>query len=140
MIGPAKGAPRLNSIQDQSGFCDYDGVVRFRLRHKPWRVVFNLRGLALSPQGLIAEIDRRDTEADVTRDDLALIFRESVEGTLQLEYRHAAVSFPVVDAVIRHVERTASGLRVEFLFTQGGDDLPLLLEAVANAARDKALH
>lgn len=128
------------SIQDHSGYCDYDGIVRFRLNHGPWRIVFNLRGVGLSPDGLIAEIDRRDTEADVTRDDLALIFRETVEGTLQLEYRHASVSFPVLEAVIRHVERTSSGLRVEFVFARQDDDLPLLLEAVANAARDKALH
>ena len=127
-------------IPDPQTYLDYDGLVRLVVRVSPWRMVFHLKGVALGAHGLVAELDRRELDDDLGKEDIQLMLREGAEYSLPLEYAHAPVSYPVVSARLVQTDRTAAGLRLEFQFTETNDDLMLMTEELEKRQHERGRH
>lgn len=124
---------RLNqhSADSLNEYLDYDGTVRLFIDFHPWRYVLHLKGVSLGSGGCLTELARRNLDEDFTKEDLDAFVREGRDYTIQLEYQHAPITFPVVQARLVDLERTASGMRLQFQFLDDDEDVELLLEELA---------
>lgn len=122
-------------LDDPSTYFDYEGVVRLFIHFNPWRFVFHLKGVGMGKYGVLAELDRRDIDEDFTKEDLDRYLREGIHYTIQLEYHQAPLSFPVVQARLVDKDKTAAGLRLQFQFISGSEDLDLLLEELERRSK-----
>ncbi len=119
------------SLNDPSQYLDYDGTVRLFIEFAPWRYVWHLKGVSIGSNGCLAELARRNVDEDFTKEDLDTFLREGRDYTIQLEYQHAPITFPVVQARLIDSERAAGGLRLQFHFLDTDEDVDLLLEEIS---------
>lgn len=120
-----------HTVNDPNQYLDYDGTVRLFIDFHPWRYVLHLKGVSLGAGGCFTELTRRNLDDDFTKEDLDAFVREGRDYTIQLEYQHAPLTFPVVQARLVDQERTATGLRLQFQFCNEDEDVELLLEELS---------
>lgn len=108
----------------------YDGIVRFRISHFPWIMNFNLKGISLSEEMLVADYIQENTKDIFQIDDFDSILKREKTYTLQLEYHRAPLPSPVIPAKLLSWETYATSVRLKFQLIRKTNDFNSFIKEV----------
>src|SRR5207237_943638 len=106
----------------------YRGSLRLFIDRKPWKLIFTMKGVALSPGEIVAELDRRTIEREFSPEDIDELFKLGSRFDVQIEPDDDAVPTPVVRSKLMSRAGSVASIQITFAFEEKSPDVAYIYE------------
>lgn len=106
----------------------YRGSLRLFVERKPWKLILTMKGVALSPKEIVAELDRRTLEREFNPEDIDELFRVGSKFDVQIEPDDETVPTPVVRSKLTTRVGSVAAIQISFAIEEPNADIDFIYE------------
>lgn len=112
-------------------------TIFFSMPFESWQLLWTLKALNISSQGLLCRFDITDASTQQKSEDFETLIEAQPIGYVQINPNSETYFCPTLPARIIQTTRYASHLELNFEFLNSQDDIQSLLMTLINETQDK---